>query len=370
MRYHDNAGAKVPQVFSYEDAVEVLERAPKRTGRIGHNTVVGKYEDGSIFFMLYNTPIVVYHPDGRIVLNSGGHRTVTTKARMNSLLPPTIRVFQERREWGVNTRRAGAESWEHVVAYRDGMTLQRNDRGSWIVMDYGEGASHRRSYLDTEGREHPLRLNPRKGRRELSVPEKHQLRVAERTLRMPEAMRGVMGGPSRKEAEEIVERLTGKPHRLHGNPPKKGYADFGSISEGTLDPEDLAGAFGSALEDLYRQSGEKMPPHVKKLITESEEADADDLPDINEELMQELEHFAPPYGYFGTHPGDAADFGFWLSSDSLTDAIHDGDLLQVDDLSEVPEDYEGEVLHVNDHGNTSLYAADGKGNFKEIWAVV
>jgi len=39
------------------------------------------------------------------------------------------------------------------------------------------------------------------------------------------------------------------------------------------------------------------------------------------------------------------------------------------DLSEVPTAYTGEVLHVNDHGNMSLYAYS-RGRGREIWAIV
>jgi hypothetical protein len=46
--------------------------------------------------------------------------------------------------------------------------------------------------------------------RELTVPEKHQLKVARDTLKMPATMLGVMGGPSKEEARAIIERLTGK----------------------------------------------------------------------------------------------------------------------------------------------------------------
>jgi hypothetical protein len=47
-------------------------------------------------------------------------------------------------------------------------------------------------------------------KRELSVFEKHQLKIARQTINMPDAMVGVMGGPSKEEAREIVRRLTGK----------------------------------------------------------------------------------------------------------------------------------------------------------------
>jgi hypothetical protein len=46
--------------------------------------------------------------------------------------------------------------------------------------------------------------------RELSVPEKHQLRIAKQTINMPDAMVGVMGGPDKKKSAEIIRRLTGK----------------------------------------------------------------------------------------------------------------------------------------------------------------
>lgn len=47
-------------------------------------------------------------------------------------------------------------------------------------------------------------------KRELSVPEKHQLKIARDTLRMPDAIAAVVGGPSKEEAREIIKRLTGK----------------------------------------------------------------------------------------------------------------------------------------------------------------
>ena len=46
------------------------------------------------------------------------------------------------------------------------------------------------------------------GKRKLSIPEQHQLRIARRTLNMPDAMVGVMGGPNKEESREIIRRLT------------------------------------------------------------------------------------------------------------------------------------------------------------------
>lgn len=45
---------------------------------------------------------------------------------------------------------------------------------------------------------------------ELTYAEKQQLKVAKDTLKMPDALVGVMGGTSKEKARQIVERLTKK----------------------------------------------------------------------------------------------------------------------------------------------------------------
>lgn len=46
--------------------------------------------------------------------------------------------------------------------------------------------------------------------RELTVPEKHQLRIALNTLKMSDVGARIMGGPTKPEAREIILRLTGR----------------------------------------------------------------------------------------------------------------------------------------------------------------
>ena len=46
-------------------------------------------------------------------------------------------------------------------------------------------------------------------KRQLSVPDRHLLKIARQTLRMSDAMVGVMGGPDKAQAREIVRRLAG-----------------------------------------------------------------------------------------------------------------------------------------------------------------
>ncbi len=54
------------------------------------------------------------------------------------------------------------------------------------------------------------KLEKRAGGRKLSVFERHELRIARDTLKMPEVMVGVMGGPTKEEARASILRLTGK----------------------------------------------------------------------------------------------------------------------------------------------------------------
>jgi hypothetical protein len=47
--------------------------------------------------------------------------------------------------------------------------------------------------------------------RTLTVPERHQLKIARDTLWMSDVMARVMGGMTKEQAREIIYRLTGRP---------------------------------------------------------------------------------------------------------------------------------------------------------------
>ncbi len=146
------------------------------------------------------------------------------------------------------------------------------------------------------------------------------------------------------------------------------YASFGSVSSGTLRTEDLLSSFADELAyQLRRQPRSFKRREFRKLISDAARIDPEheDASDLVSELQDALEVFAPPYGYFGTLAGDGADFGYWLG-----DITHAFDGLRVNDTSEVPRGYRGEVLHVNDHGNITLYVVNARGKFREVWGVV
>lgn len=142
---------------------------------------------------------------------------------------------------------------------------------------------------------------------------------------------------------------------------------IGSIGSGTMREEDLIPVFLDTLEHFDKALAQQYRDEYRDIrkIRDTEEKWQAIAYFLNEDLFNALDQFAPPYFHFGSHPGDGSDYGFWLSNESLED--FDG--LKVSDLSEVPADYSGEVLHVNDHGNTSLYSAD-KGKLTAIWEMV
>ena len=148
------------------------------------------------------------------------------------------------------------------------------------------------------------------------------------------------------------------------------YGEIGTLSHGTMRKEDLIPDFLSELDWLSVENDnkdhQKMANEIQKRIDdtqdyyESEESGYD-----LEDLFDALNEYALPYFYFGSHPGDSSDYGFWLSDE----IEYEFDGLQIDDVNDIPEDYTGEILYINDHGNTTLFYSDN-GKLKEVWSIV
>ena len=106
---------------------------------------------------------------------------------------------------------------------------------------------------------------------------------------------------------------------------------LGSISTGTLKPEDLAPVF---IEELFSRG-----------------VDAGGVPEDMDELYKALNYVCPPFVYFGAHPGDGADFGFWPDMEPLEDEIKDsGEYVNDEWLLRDA----GLIVNINDHGNMTV----------------
>jgi len=125
---------------------------------------------------------------------------------------------------------------------------------------------------------------------------------------------------------------------------------LGSVSTGTLRPQDLLPAFESAYE-MVNPTG--------KLAAFFE--------DIDEHLTlleDEINNYCPPFVYFGAHEGDGADFGFWIAFDALDEERQYGDATENPEETYLPES--NVLVHVNDHGNVTCL--DMKRNV--LWSCV
>jgi len=69
-----------------------------RSRLISKSCRVIDYINGDKTIRLYSTDILKFQGD-KIVLNSGGYNTVTTKARINQFLPAGLRVYQDNYKW-------------------------------------------------------------------------------------------------------------------------------------------------------------------------------------------------------------------------------------------------------------------------------
>lgn len=90
-------------------------------------------------------------------------------------------------------------------------------------------------------------------------------------------------------------------------------AEPGTISHGTMREEDLIPDFVAELRRLGHEDGEldeieaRLEAHDTVPYYGTEEAGWD----LNEYLFEALNEHAPEGHYFGSHPGDGSDYGFW-----------------------------------------------------------
>lgn len=92
----------------------------KNKVKVANNTfLIRIYGGDAIAIRLWHTDVVTYHRDGRIILDSGGYKTVTTKRRMNDFTPDSIVLHQEDWNWYVVINR----EFDARFPYFDGMDV-------------------------------------------------------------------------------------------------------------------------------------------------------------------------------------------------------------------------------------------------------
>jgi hypothetical protein len=134
---------------------------------------------------------------------------------------------------------------------------------------------------------------------------------------------------------------------------------IGSVSEGTLRPEDLIPVF----EDVLGEANGLTPHGIRTAFFNESDSENDYL----NTLFNELNNQAPLFTYFGSAEGDGACFGFWIDHEYLDEAIHSQRKYNADAL--YLED-DNVWVKVSDHGNVTLFTNDNGKPAEVIWAVV
>ena len=143
---------------------------------------------------------------------------------------------------------------------------------------------------------------------------------------------------------------------------------LGSISTGTLRTLDLLEAFASEAEARCGDMATKAVSTAHIYLDPDAIVDDEQAQETLDELRFLLEDSCPPFVYFGTHPGDGADFGFWVDMDRLNEELQwERDHYPDDSVpDELTLDDDGVIVQVSDHGNVTVM--DMERNV--LWSVV
>ena len=105
------------------------------------------------------------------------------------------------------------------------------------------------------------------------------------------------------------------------NEAEKAFADkhAGTVSWGTHRQPDLLRAFAEKLIE-FEPENEHLIGEARAFAAMMERETIhprtfDDASHVLESLINALNEHAPEGWYFGTHPGDGSDFGFWVSEE-------------------------------------------------------
>ena len=87
------------------------------------NTRLRLEDNNNISVILYDTAIVIFKPNGGILLHSEGYRTPTTLRRINQCLPLRYRVRSHKKQWVVYFN-AAIEPETNCAPFYDGIALE------------------------------------------------------------------------------------------------------------------------------------------------------------------------------------------------------------------------------------------------------
>jgi hypothetical protein len=100
--------------MNYTELNNELQGRCKQSRKLANNTYAKRYDD-CLAIRLHATDIITFYPDGRVIYNTNGWETVTTKQRLNEYGHRGIHVYQRRGNWYINDG----------IIYRDGIDVSK-----------------------------------------------------------------------------------------------------------------------------------------------------------------------------------------------------------------------------------------------------
>ena len=134
---------------------------------------------------------------------------------------------------------------------------------------------------------------------------------------------------------------------------------LGSVSSGTLRAEDLLPVFAAIMRQFLTVNGHaSLYVERAETIVRNEFYDMELADELVGKLMDGIQGYCPPFVFFGAHPGDGADFGFWPDWEALDQAMFQkyGESLILDVRGE--ETLDTTIIQVRDHGNVTVMDMD------------
>lgn len=154
----------------------------------------------------------------------------------------------------------------------------------------------------------------------------------------------------------------------------------GSVVSGNLHPAAIMDSLARLLWKLDK--GKKHKYFIFSFLDLDSSGKFSDDPEVNlqiyslnQGMMEALNDFAPPFCKFGAHDGTYSDYGYWPSITTLENAILDGEVLEITSLSDVPDDYYGFILLVDEiqfelHCAMRLYSKEVGSDPVMVWEYV
>lgn len=109
-------------MHTYQEASDYLGKKDYRP-LTGRGTRLVRLDSGCIAVEYHETNVVTYFDNGSVMLNSGGWKTSTTKARFDEYGPRGWRVYQEKGSWYLINYADNGWDKENRMVYKDGVVL-------------------------------------------------------------------------------------------------------------------------------------------------------------------------------------------------------------------------------------------------------